>query len=111
VQAAGLAADRGVRVYTVGIGTPEGQQIDVGGWKVHVRLDEATLKKVSEITRGEYFHAASASELKSVYQALNSRLSSERVETEMTAVFSAGAAMLTTLAGLLSLLWFNRFVS
>jgi Ca-activated chloride channel homolog len=110
IEVARLAADRGVRVYTVGIGTPAGQVISVEGWQVRVRLDEETLKRVSAITHGEYFHADSADQLKSIYASLTARLGSERRETEITALFAALAGVLVLAGGLLSLLWFNRMV-
>ena len=44
LEAAKMAADRGVRVYTVGIGTKDGETIGFEGWSMRVRLDEDTLK-------------------------------------------------------------------
>ena len=44
IQAAKMAAERGVRIYTVGVGTPEGKIIGFEGWSMRVRLDEETLK-------------------------------------------------------------------
>ncbi len=110
IEIAKLAADRGVRVYTVGFGTTTGEVIGFEGWSFRVRLDEETLKTIATMTQGEYFHAGSAADLKKVYETLNSRLSLERKETEVTALFSAAAALLTLLAGLLSILWFNRIL-
>jgi Ca-activated chloride channel family protein len=110
IEIAKLAADRGVRVYTVGFGTTTGEIIGFEGWSFRVRLDEETLKTIATMTQGEYFHAGSAADLKKVYQTLNSRISLEKKETEVTALFAAAAALLTLLAGLLSVLWFNRIL-
>jgi len=110
IEVAKKAADRGVRVYTVGFGTTSGEIIGFEGWSFRVRLDEETLKTIATMTQGEYFHAGSAADLKKVYQTLNSRLSLEKKETEVTALFAAAAALLTLLAGLLSMLWFNRIL-
>jgi Ca-activated chloride channel family protein len=110
VQAARLAADRGVRVYTVGIGTVAGETIGFEGWSMHVRLDEETLKTIADVTRGEYFYAGSAADLKKVYQNLNSKLVLETRKTEVTALFAAAAALLALGAALLSMLWFNRIL-
>jgi Ca-activated chloride channel family protein len=110
IEIAKMAADRGVRIYTVGFGTTSGEVIGFEGWSFRVRLDEATLKTVATMTQGEYFHAASAVDLKKVYETLNSRLSLEKKETEVTALFAAAAALFTLLAGLLSILWFNRIL-
>jgi Ca-activated chloride channel homolog len=108
LDAAKWAADRGVKVYTVGFGTKEGASIDFGEWSFYVRLDEETLKAVADVTRGQYFHAGSAQDLKTVYQGLNNKLVLERQQTELTSLFSAGAALLTMAAGLLSMMWFGR---
>ena len=108
VEAAQMAAERGVRVFTVGIGTKEGEVIGFEGWSIRVRLDEETLKQIATITLGEYFYAGSATDLKKVYETLNSRLVMEKKETEITALFTAVAALLSLLAAGLSLLWFHR---
>ena len=110
IEVAKMAADRGVRVYTVGFGTTSGEIIGFEGWSFRVRLDEETLKTVALMTRGEYFYAGTAADLKKVYQTLNSRLSLEKKETEITALFSGVAALFAMLSGLLSLLWFNRIL-
>jgi Ca-activated chloride channel family protein len=110
IEVAKMAADRGVRVYTVGFGTTTGEVIGFEGWSFRVRLDEETLKTIATMTQGEYFHAGSATDLNKVYETLNSRLSLEKKETEITALLSAAAALLTLLAGLLSILWFNRIL-
>jgi Ca-activated chloride channel homolog len=109
LDVAKMAADRGVRVYTVGFGTVDGARIDFGEWSIYVRLDEETLKGIAQITRGEYFHAATGADLKQVYQQLNSRFVLEKRETEISALFAAAAALLTLLAAGLSLVWFGRF--
>lgn len=110
IDAARLAAERGVRVYTVGVGTPDGEILGLEGWRMRVRLDEPTLKSVASLTRGEYFHAGSAAELKKVYRSLNSRFVLEKKQTEVTALFAAVAALLAAISALLSLFWFNRIL-
>jgi len=108
LEMAKLAADRGVRIYTVGMGTKEGEIIGFEGWSMRVRLDEETLKQVSLLTRGEYFYAGTAEDLKKVYQSLSSKLVVEKRETEITALFAALGAVLAVLAAGLSLWWFGR---
>ena len=108
IEVAKMAADRGVRVFTVGFGTVEGATIGFEGWSAYVRLDEETLKAVAELTRGEYYHAGTAQDLKKVYQELNTRFVLERKDTEVTSLFTALAALLAAAAGVLSLLWFGR---
>lgn len=108
LEAAQLAADRGVRVYTVGVGTPDGETIAFEGWTMRVRLDEESLKQVATRTQGEYFYAGSADSLKGVYQNLGTRLTSEKRETEVSGLLALLAALLSLVAAGLSLLWFNR---
>ncbi|HEX7054472.1 MAG TPA: VWA domain-containing protein [Burkholderiales bacterium] len=110
LEAARLAAERGVRIYTVGVGTPQGSVVGIEGWSMRVRLDEETLKGIADLTRGEYFYAGSAPDLKKVYQSLNSRLVLETRKTEVGALFTAAAALLVLAAAGLSLAWFSRIL-
>jgi Ca-activated chloride channel homolog len=108
IEAAHMAAERGIRVFTVGVGTTQGEILRGDGWSMRVRLDEQTLKTISDLTRGEYFRAETATDLKRIYGSLNSKLVLEKKETEITALFSAAAALLALASALLSLAWFNR---
>jgi Ca-activated chloride channel family protein len=110
VMAARLAAERGVRIYTVGVGTPAGATIGFEGWSMHVRLDEETLRSIADLTRGEYFYAGNAVELKRIYETMRSRMVLETKKAEITAIFAAVAAALVLLAAGLSIAWFNRIV-
>ena len=110
IESSRMAADRGVRVYTVGIGTPNGEILGAEGWSMRVRLDESSLKQIATITHGEYFYAGTASDLRKVYTSLNTKLFFEQKETEISALFAAGAAAIALLSALLSLLWFNRIL-
>lgn len=111
LKVAKIAADRGVRIYTVGMGTSEGVTLSVEGWSMRVRLDEDILKKIATITRGEYFRADAAAELSRIYRELSARLAIEKHRTtEVTAIFAGIGAGLAMLAALLSLLWFNRIL-
>jgi Ca-activated chloride channel family protein len=109
-KAASMAAERGVRVYTVGFGTPEGSSVEIDGEAVEVSLDEAMLKDIAEVTGGAYFNAATAEELRNVYQGLKGRVVIERKQREATALFTALAAVLSIFSASLSLAWSNRLV-
>ena len=108
MEAAKMAADRGVRVYTVGIGTKDGETIAFEGWSMRVRLDEDTLKSIANITRADYYYAGTAADLKKVYQGLSTRMVVEKRETEISALFAAFGAALVVLAAGLSVWWFGR---
>ncbi len=108
IEAAKKAAERGVRVYTVGVGTPNGEILTGEGWSIRVRLDEDALKQIADMTRAEYFFAGTATDLKKVYAGMKGKLVMEKKQTEVTALFSALAACLALASVLLSLVWFNR---
>lgn len=108
IAAADLAADLGVRVYTVGIGSPGGATIEVEGFTVHTQLDEMMLRGISEISGGQYYNAANEKDLFRIYDDLQPRLSVKTEEMEITSLF-AGLGMLAFLVGGgLSLFWFGR---
>ena len=110
LEAAKMASERGVRVYTVGIGTVDGETIGFEGWSMRVRLDEETLKSIAQKTEAEYFYAGTAHDLKKVYETLSSKLTVEKKETEISALFAMAAAALALLSAGLSLFWFNRIL-
>ncbi|MBI2957327.1 MAG: VWA domain-containing protein [Chloroflexi bacterium] len=102
------ASSRGVRVYTVGMGSAEGTVLRNQGYSIRVRLDEETLKRVAERTAASYFKAQTESDLGNIYESLSSRLVLKPQQLEVTVGFTALAAVLMLVAGTLSLLWFNR---
>jgi Ca-activated chloride channel homolog len=110
MEAAKMASERGVRVYTVGVGTVDGETIGFEGWSMRVRLDEETLKNVANKTQADYYYAGTAADLKKVYETLSSRLTVEKKETEISALLAMAAAVLALLSAGLSLLWFNRIL-
>ena len=106
--AADMAADLGVRVYTVGIGTTAGSDITVEGLKIHSQLDEGLLRSISDDSGGNYYGAANKDELTKIYSDLKPKLTVKTEEMEITSLF-AGVGMLAFLiGGVLSLLWFGR---
>ena len=110
MEAAKMAADRGVRVYTVGIGTVTGETIGFEGWSMRVKLDEETLKAIANKTQADYFYAGTAADLKKVYETLSSRLTMEKKETEISGLLALLAAALAIVSAGLSMLWFNRIL-
>jgi Ca-activated chloride channel family protein len=108
VEAAKMAADRGVRVYTVGIGTVAGEIIGAEGWSMRVRLDEESLKQIATVTRADSYYAGTATDLKKIYEGMNAKLVLKKQQTEITALVVAAAAVFAVLAAGLSLMWFNR---
>jgi Ca-activated chloride channel family protein len=108
LEAARMAADHGIRVFTVGFGSPAGGPAMMDGYSIYMAFDEETLKAIAQLTEAEYFQAASSDELKKVYQALSAKFVLAKEEREVTALATALAALLALAAGALSLFWFNR---
>ena len=108
LEAAKMAADRGVRIYVVGLGTVDGAAGVDEGMAIYMRLDEPTLREVARMTGGEYHHAGTAENLRSVYQNLGSRLQVQTRETELTAQLAVVATILVLAAAAFSMLWFGR---
>jgi Ca-activated chloride channel homolog len=102
------AAARGIRIYTVGLGSVEGTVLSYYNRSFRVRLDEETLKAIAEKTGAAYFKADSETDLREIYEKLGGLLVLKPEKTEITALFAAAAALLMLAAGALSLMWFNR---
>ena len=108
IEAARIAANMGVRIFTIGFGTANGQMLSFYGRSIKAMLDEPTLKTMATMTKGQYFHAQSAQELTKIYQLLTTKLQTEKQETEISAFFVAGAVAFFLAATLLSLYWFRQ---
>jgi Ca-activated chloride channel homolog len=108
LEAAKMAADRGVRIYVVGLGTVDGAAAWGEGLSIYLQLDEPTLREVARMTGGEYHYAGTAEKLRTVYENLGSRLQMQTRETELTALLALISAMLALAAAGLSVLWFGR---
>jgi Ca-activated chloride channel family protein len=108
LAAAQTAADRGVCIYTVGIGSAAGTILHVNGFTVHTQLNEAMLQQISQLTDGMYYNASNEEELRTIYENLDPQLVIKPEKMEVTSIF-AGASILVLLAGGgFSLLWFSR---
>ena len=108
LDAAKLAADHGVRVYTVGFGSAGGAMADIDGMSIYMRFDEEMLKAIADVTKAQYFYAGSATDLRKVYESLNAKFVMERKQTEVSALVAAAAAALLLAAAGISVLWSSR---
>jgi len=108
LEAAQAAADRGVRIYTVGIGSAAGATLQINGFTVHTRLDEAMLQQISEIARGAYYRAENEEDLRSIYENLVTRLVIKPEKMEVTSIFAGASILVLLMGGTFSLLWFGR---
>ena len=110
-QAAERTRALGIPVYTIALGTPEGEvQLNFGGFRrtIPVPPDRPTLRRIAEMTGGKFFDAPSAEALSSAYEELDSLLSSEPEPMEATFAFLGAAAVLLLAAGVLSAAWSGR---
>ncbi len=126
LDAAQQAADRGVRVYTIGFGTENGstfpsclqfqgnepfvfggggQPLGGGAGGFRRGIDEETLRQVADLTGGSYYSAESAGELQKVFLQLPTYLITKHETTEISVIFAAAGALLAAIAMALSLIW------
>lgn len=110
MAAANLAADRGVRVYTVGLGSAAGQNLHINGFTVHTRLDEVTLQQIAKVTGGKYYNARSQEQLVDIYSQLNPELVLKPEKTEVTAIVAGASALMFLVGALYSLMEFGRVI-
>ncbi|HEX9013170.1 MAG TPA: VWA domain-containing protein [Anaerolineaceae bacterium] len=108
VAAAQAAASRGVRIYTVGIGTPGGTNLHINGFTVHTQLDEPALQQIAQVTGGTYYNAQSAQDLRTIYDNLSPQLTIEPQKIEVTSLFAGASILVFLVGGVFSLLWFGR---
>ncbi len=108
MAAAQTALDRGVRVYTVGIGSAAGIALHINGYNVFTRLDEATLQNIAQLTHAAYYNAESTQELIKIYDNLNPQLVIKPEKTEVTSLFAGASILVMLIGGTFSLMWFNR---
>ncbi|HYB99479.1 MAG TPA: VWA domain-containing protein [Candidatus Limnocylindrales bacterium] len=78
LQAAKLAADNNIKVYTIAAGTNGFAPIPILGHdgreylrRVYVEMDKETLEQIAKITGGRYFHARDVEGLKEVYREID----------------------------------------
>jgi Ca-activated chloride channel family protein len=102
------AAEQGIRIHTVGVGSATGTIIDVEGFQVHTQLDEATLRVIAERTGGSYHRAADADQLRSIYDSLDTRLTVRAEPIEVTAIVAGVGLALVLLGGMAALVWMGR---
>jgi Ca-activated chloride channel family protein len=107
--AAQVAVDRGVRIYTIGLGSPLGSTIEVDGYSIQTKLNQRILEDIARMTDGLYFNAMTAGDLHEIYENLDPQLVVKREEMEVTSLFAGASLILLLAAGALSLLWFGRF--
>jgi Ca-activated chloride channel family protein len=103
-----VAADLGVRVYTIGIGSPAGADLEIDDFIVHTVLDEQTLQQISDMTEGKYFNAQDEEDLEEIYAGLDPQLVVKTETMEVTSLLAGLSVLLLMTGGAISLVWFGR---
>ncbi|HWM09442.1 MAG TPA: VWA domain-containing protein [Solirubrobacteraceae bacterium] len=104
------AAELGIPIYTVALGTAEGTVVGSDGVSRPVPPDPETLQAIAEASGGRSYAVEDAGRLAAVYERLGSQVATEREPREITAAFAGGALALVAGGALLSLHWFRRLV-
>ena len=107
-EVAQRAIERGVRVHTVGVGTPQGAAVEIDGFNVFTQLNESVLREISMLTEGVYFRLEDREDIPSVYEELDTEFVVESREVEITSFVGGVSALLFLAGGALSLFWFGR---
>ena len=110
VQMAALAADAGVRIYAVGVGTARGTVMTLDEFSIATSLDEERLTDVAEASGGRYFAAAEDPELGLIFGELERRFERQAERIEVTALAAMATIVLLMVACGLSLRWFGRVI-
>jgi len=97
VVASQVAANEGVRILTIGVGTTAGTTLDLDGFRVQTALDESLLQQVAAVTKGTY-QAATKLDPGAIYDQLAERLVARDQDIEITALV-AGAGLILLLCG------------
>ncbi len=103
-----LAAQSGIRIITIGVGTVEGAVIDIDGFMIATSLNPESLQTLSMATNGEFIEAGNADQLSDATDDLERELELVEEDLELTGVLVAVALSLAAVSGLLSLMWTGR---
>jgi Ca-activated chloride channel family protein len=103
-----LAAEAGVRIYPVGIGSVAGAVLEVDGFNVLTQLNEPALENIASVTNGSYYHAADEEALQDIYQNIDLQMTIEGEKTEVTSFLAGLGALFFLIGGGLSMIWFGR---
>lgn len=82
--AARTAKDQGVPISTISFGTPNGY-VEINGQRQPVPVDDATMKKVAQLSGGTAYNASSVAELRNVYATLQEQIGYESARGDASA--------------------------
>ena len=108
MEVAQVAAEAGVRIYPVGIGSPQGAVLEIDGYNILTQLNETTLQEIASLTNGFYYHAEDEETLREIYENIDLQLAITGEKMEITSIVAGASLLLLLIGGALSLLWFGR---
>lgn len=108
IEAALLASQQGVRVYTIGVGSAAGTTLTVNDFTVFTQLNEPMLQQIASVTDGMYYNAQSEEDLREIYENLDVQVVIRPEKTEITSIFTGVSVLLMLLGAAFSLVWFSR---
>jgi Ca-activated chloride channel family protein len=108
LEVANLAAEAGVRVYTVGVGTTEGATVEVDGFNIVSQLNEPALQDIASETNGAYYQVDDQQSVDAIYDQVDLQLTSNGQDMEITSILAGISALLLLAGGVLALSWFGR---
>jgi Ca-activated chloride channel family protein len=103
-----VAAESGVRIFPIGLGSETGAVVQVDGFSVSTRLEEGLLREVAKTTNGAYFRAQNAAQLGQIYDTVDLQLTTHAEMTEITSILAGAALVFLLVGGALSLVWLGR---
>jgi Ca-activated chloride channel family protein len=108
LEIAQVAAEAGVRIYPIGIGSPEGAIVEVDGFNILTQLNEPALQEIASLTNGLYFYAEDEESLHEIYEDIDLQLTIDGEKMEVTSIVAGLSSLLLLIGGALSMLWFGR---
>jgi Ca-activated chloride channel family protein len=103
-----LAAEAGVRIYPIGIGSPEGAVVQIEGFNILTQLNEPALRQIASLTNGFYYHAEDEESLQEIYENIDLQLNISGEKMEVTSIIAGVSFVLFLIGGTLSMRWFGR---
>jgi Ca-activated chloride channel homolog len=103
-----IAAQAGVRIYPIGLGSANGAVVDVDGFRVATTLDAELLRGIAQRSGGKYFRAQDAASLAQIYRSVDLQLTINGRKTEITALVAGSGLFLFFAGAVLSMRWYGR---
>lgn len=105
-----LASAAGVKIYPIGLGSPQGTVIQMNGFSIATHLDEDALKGIAQDSGGTYYNATDANSLTQVYDSIQLNWVSRSVPHEVTSLVAVVATLLLLAGAVVSVMRRGRVI-